>query len=201
MGGGIYANEQAQVNGAARRSTRCGHYRTVHGALVAARNVFCEGSKRGMPPEPPTRAEAGLPDGAFVFCCFNNTFKITPPVFAIWMRLLREIDGSVAWLSHAGPATQANLRKESAKAGIDPARVIFAPRVASNEDHLSRQQLADLFLDTLPYNTHTAAADALWAGLPVVTCAGETFPARVAGSLLRVIGAPELITESLAGRL
>lgn len=154
-------------------------------------------TKRNMPHTPPTRAEAGLPDNAFVFCCFNNAFKITPPVFQVWMRLLKAVEGSVAWLSSAGAPAQLNLRNEAERAGVDPDRLIVAPRLDRVEDHLSRHRAADLFLDTLPYNAHTTAADALWAGLPVVTCAGETFPARVAGSLLHAIGLPELVTNRL----
>jgi protein O-GlcNAc transferase len=145
----------------------------------------------------PSRKEAGLPDSGFVFCCFNNTFKITPNLFDVWMRLLRDVDGSVLWLSSSNPFVVANLRREAAARGVDPDRLIFATRVPSNADHLARHRLADLFLDTLYYNAHTTAADALWAGLPVLTCAGETFASRVAGSLLTNIGLPELITASL----
>ena len=154
-------------------------------------------SKREMPALPPTRTQAGLPDKAFVFCCFNNPFKITPPIFQTWMRLLKAVEGSVAWFSSAGEATRANLRHEAERAGVDPGRLIFAPLLNRIEDHLSRHRVADLFLDTLPYNAHTTAADALWAGLPLVTCAGNTFAARVAGSLLHAIGLPELVTENL----
>ncbi|MEP7030468.1 MAG: tetratricopeptide repeat protein [Pseudolabrys sp.] len=154
-------------------------------------------TKRAMPTQPPTRGAAGLPEDAFVFCCFNNSFKITPPVFQVWMRLLKAIDGSVVWLSPTSDIARQNLCNEASKAGVDPSRLIFAPLTERVEDHLSRHRAADLFLDTLPYNAHSTAADALWAGLPVVTCAGETFVARVAGSLLHAIGVPELITESL----
>jgi predicted O-linked N-acetylglucosamine transferase (SPINDLY family) len=145
---------------------------------------------------PPTRAEVGLPEQGFVFCCFNNAYKITPDVFEIWCGLLDEVAGAVLWLS-VGPEAQANLRREAEARGIDPERLIFASRVPSMADHLARLSLADLFLDTLPYNAHTTAPDALWAGVPVVTCAGETFPSRVAGSLLRAVGLPELVTERL----
>jgi len=145
---------------------------------------------------PPTRSQAGLPPHGFVFCCFNNNFKITPAVFDVWMRLLGRLPGSVLWLLEDNPAARRNLCDESRRRGIDPSRLVFAPR-APQAEHLARQRLADLFLDTLPYNAHTTASDALWAGLPVVTCAGRTFAGRVAGSLLRAVGLPELVTESL----
>jgi predicted O-linked N-acetylglucosamine transferase (SPINDLY family) len=146
----------------------------------------------------PSRAEAGLPQAGFVFCCFNNTFKITPDVFDVWMRLLERVAGSVLWLSAANAAAVANLRREAQLRGIAPERLIFAPRVPLNEDHLARLRLADLFLDTGAYNAHTTAADSLWAGVPVLTCPGATFASRVAGSLLGAVGLPELIVGSLA---
>jgi predicted O-linked N-acetylglucosamine transferase (SPINDLY family)/SAM-dependent methyltransferase len=145
----------------------------------------------------PTRMRCGLPEQGFVFCSFNNSYKITPEFFDIWMRLLRAVEGSVLWLLDTSERAKANLAKEAQKRGIDPARLIFAPKVPSPE-HLARHRLADLFLDTLPYNAHTTASDALWAGLPVLTCAGTTFAGRVAGSLLEAIGLQELITVSLA---
>src|SRR3954466_5226115 len=116
----------------------------------------------------PTRAEAGLPEGAFVFCCFNNSYKITPAVFDVWMRLLRAVDGSVLWLLDDNPTATANLQREAQARGVSADRLIFAPRVAT-ERHLGRQSLADLFLDTLPCTAHTTASDALWCGLPVLT--------------------------------
>ena len=146
----------------------------------------------------PSRAEAGLPEHGFVFCGFNKTVKITPDVFDVWMRLLTAIEGSVLWLSPAHPRATENLRQEAAARGVSPERVIFAARVRSNEDHLARHRLADLFLDTLHYNAHATSADALWAGLPVLTRAGETFASRVAGSLNRSVGLSELITTSVA---
>jgi predicted O-linked N-acetylglucosamine transferase (SPINDLY family) len=144
----------------------------------------------------PTRAEAGLPETGFVFSCFNNTYKIGPEIFDIWTRLLRDVDGSVLWLLEDNAIAATNLRREAQARGIDPARLIFAPRKLPH-DHLARQALADLFLDTLPYNAHTTASDALWLGLPLVTCPGNTFPARVAASLLHAINMPELVTSSL----
>jgi predicted O-linked N-acetylglucosamine transferase (SPINDLY family) len=146
----------------------------------------------------PSRAEAGLPERGFIFSCFNNTYKLTPDLFDVWMRLLREVDGSVLWLSKANASAQMNLRREAETRGVAGERLVFAPRVARNEDHLARVGLADLFLDTRYYNAHATAADALWAGVPVVTCPGATFAGRVAASLLGAVGLPELITTSLA---
>lgn len=144
----------------------------------------------------PARAEAGLQDNTFVFCCFNNSYKILPPVFAVWMKLLRDIPQSVLWLLEDSGEAKRRLQHAAQASGVDPARLVFAPRVAPAE-HLARHRLADLFLDTLPYNAHTTASDALWAGLPVLTCAGHAFAGRVAGSLLRAVGLPELVTQSL----
>jgi predicted O-linked N-acetylglucosamine transferase (SPINDLY family) len=143
-----------------------------------------------------TRIDAGLPEEAVVFCCFNNSYKLNPMMFDIWMRLLGRVPGSVLWLS-VGEAAGGNLRREAADRGVEPGRLVFGPRLPYAE-HLGRLQLADLFLDTLPFNAGATASDALWAGLPVLTCAGETFAARMAGSLLQSVGLPELITHSLA---
>jgi len=144
-----------------------------------------------------TRAEAGLPDDAFVFCCFNNVYKITPDMFGAWMRLLRDVPSSVLWLLEDSDAAMRNLKREATERGIAPDRLIFAKRLPP-EAHLARHRLADLFVDTAPYNAHTTASDALWMGLPLVTCAGRTFPSRVAASLLHAIGLPELVTHSLS---
>jgi predicted O-linked N-acetylglucosamine transferase (SPINDLY family) len=146
----------------------------------------------------PTRAAAGLPEQGVVFCAFNNPMKFTPAVFDVWMRLLRQVDGSVLWLSAARDTMQDSLRGAATARGIDPHRLIFAPRIGASADHLARLALADLFLDTLPYNAHSTACDALYAGLPMVTCAGATFASRVAGSLLRAAGLPDLVTADLA---
>lgn len=154
--------------------------------------------QRPLSSRTPSREEAGLPSEGFVFCSFNNTYKITPALFDVWMRLLAATPDSVLWLSHDNDVAQKNLRTEAARRGVAPGRLVFAPRLATLGDHLARQRLADLFLDTLPYNAHTTASDALWAGLPVLTCAGRSFASRVAGSLLRAIGMPELITDNLA---
>jgi predicted O-linked N-acetylglucosamine transferase (SPINDLY family) len=145
----------------------------------------------------PTRAECGLPDTGVVFCSFSHDYKISPHLFEIWMRLLEKTPGSVLWLMSRVEISKANLRKEAQKRGIDPARLVFAERVKHVEDHLARYRQADLFLDTHPYNAHTTAADALMAGLPVVTYMGKSFPSRVAGSLLHAIGMQDLITHSL----
>jgi predicted O-linked N-acetylglucosamine transferase (SPINDLY family) len=152
--------------------------------------------KRRISRNPPTRAQAGLPEDAFVFCDFNTTSKITPPFFDIWMRLLSQVEGSVLWLIDRGPLVQANFRREAVARGVSGDRLVFAPRAAPDE-HLARHRLADLFLDTLPYNAHTTCSDALWAGLPVLTCTGDTFAGRVAASLLTAVGLPELVTRSL----
>jgi protein O-GlcNAc transferase len=142
------------------------------------------------------RADVGLPDQAFVFCCFNNTHKITPDMFDVWMRLLARVPGSVLWLLDAGANACLNLRLQAQRRGIAPERLVFASRLPYPQ-HLGRLKLADLFLDTLPFNAGTTASDALWAGLPLLTCAGEAFAARMGGSLLRAIGLPELITPDL----
>jgi protein O-GlcNAc transferase len=154
-------------------------------------------NRRAISPHMPTRQECGLPDDAFVFCSFNNVYKIVPDVFRVWMRLLQATPRAVLWLSQMRPAAMANLQREAERCGVSRQRLIFAPRLALNADHLARQRQADLFLDTLPYNAHTTASDALWAGLPVVTCLGQTFAGRVAASLLKAIGLPELVSTSL----
>ncbi len=142
-----------------------------------------------------SRAELGLPADGFVFCCFNNTSKITPQIFDGWMRILSRVPGSVLWLLAESPTAQANLRREAKARGVGDERLIFAPRWPLPE-HLARQRTAGLFLDTLPYNAHTTASDALWAGLPVLTRMGESFAGRVAASLLGAVGLPELITTT-----
>ncbi|MFM2057733.1 MAG: hypothetical protein RLY71_2118 [Pseudomonadota bacterium] len=144
----------------------------------------------------PSRAECGLPEQGVVFCSFNHDYKISPHMFALWMRLLRRVPGSVLWLMSRAELSQRNLRRSAAEQGVAPERLIFAQRVPRVEDHLARYRQADLFLDTHPYNAHTTAADALLAGLPVLTCMGNAFPARVAGSLLHAAGLPELVTHS-----
>ncbi len=152
---------------------------------------------RAASTRPVTRAGAGLPDDAFVYCCFNNSYKITPPTFDGWLRILAQVEGSVLWLLQPDAAAVANLRREAGRRGIDGSRLLFAPHVPPDE-HLARHALADLFLDTLPYNAHTTGSDALWSGLPVLTRIGSTFAGRVGASLLRTIGLPELITTTEA---
>ena len=144
-----------------------------------------------------SRLELGLPEQGFVFCCFNNNYKITPQTYDSWMRVLSAVEESVLWLIEDNPLAANNLKAEAEKRGVSPERIIFASRLPLPE-HLARHRNADLFLDTLPYNAHTTASDALWAGLPVLTCMGKTFPGRVAASLLTALEVPELITHSVA---
>jgi len=153
-------------------------------------------SKRAIAEDVPGRAALGLPDNSFVFCNFNQSYKLTPDIFACWMRLLKQVDQSVLWLLKAKPPFEANLAKEAKRHGVDPSRLRFAPSLPL-EQHLARLKQADLFLDSLPYNAHTTASDALWAGLPLITCRGTAFPGRVAASLLSAAGLPELVTENL----
>ena len=143
-----------------------------------------------------TRTGMGLPEEGFVFCCFNNCYKILPNIFDAWMRVLSEVQGSVLWLLDQHPIAVENLRREAQNRGISGNRLVFATKMPL-PDHLARHSLADLFVDTLPYNAHTTCSDALWAGLPVLTCEGLSFPARVSASLLRAMGLPELIAKSL----
>jgi predicted O-linked N-acetylglucosamine transferase (SPINDLY family) len=152
-------------------------------------------SQRVVADTPRTRSELGLPDGAFVFCCMNNVYKITPAMFDVWMRLLRRVPGSVLMLYSNVPEAQSNLRREAATRGVAGERLVFAGPIG-HAQHLARMRLADLFLDSWPYNAHTTGSDALWAGLPVLTCTGPTFPSRVGASLLRAVGLPELVTDS-----
>ena len=142
-----------------------------------------------------TRSELGLPETGFVLCCFNNNYKILPATFDIWMRLLKRVEGSVLWLLADNPTAERNLRREAVQRGVAESRLLFAQRLPLPE-HLARHRVADLFLDTLPCNAHTTASDALWAGLPLLTCLGESFAGRVAASLLTAIGLPELIAKT-----
>ncbi len=145
----------------------------------------------------PSRASLGLPDKGFVFCSFNNSYKIQPDIFDIWMRMLRAVDGSVLWLRQSSDIAIENLNSEAAKRGVSPSRLIFAPRLPSFGEHLARYRVADLFLDTFPYNACTTACDALSAGLPLVTCMGRTAVSRVTGSLLEAAGLPGLAAGTL----
>jgi protein O-GlcNAc transferase len=154
-------------------------------------------SKRVISRETPSRADEGLPESGFVFCAFSNSYKVSPKIFDVWMNLLRDIDGSVLWLSHFNEKAMDNLRHEARLRNVAPERLIFARRVALNQDHLARLRLADLFLDTAPLGAHSTACDALWAGTPVLTCAGVTFGGRVAASLLSALGLTDLIADGL----
>jgi predicted O-linked N-acetylglucosamine transferase (SPINDLY family) len=151
-------------------------------------------SKRMIADRAFTREELDLPRAGFVFCCFNSNYKITPDTFDSWMRILRRVENSVLWLSRNNPIAESNLRREALRRGVDAGRLVFADRMSSLPEHLARQRVADLFLDTRPYNAHATALDALWAGLPVLTCVGEGFAGRVAASVLSAIQVPELIT-------
>jgi protein O-GlcNAc transferase len=153
-------------------------------------------TKRPIARVAPSRTECGLPETGFVFCSFNSSYKITPEMFSVWTRLLKGVPGSVLWLLESNPLMRENLRRKAASLGVDPARLVFAPKMELSV-HLARHRNADLFLDSLPVNAHTTASDALWAGLPVLTCAGETLVSRVCGSLLKAVGLSELITYSL----
>jgi predicted O-linked N-acetylglucosamine transferase (SPINDLY family) len=160
-------------------------------------------SRRALAQNAPGRAACGLPESpggsvgnAFIFCNFNQSYKITPAVFAAWMRVLGKVEGSVLWLLESNNQCSDNLRREAAAHGIAGERLVFAP-LTSQDKHLARLQLADLCIDTLPYNVHTTGSDALWAGVPLVTCRGQSFAGRVAASLLDAVGLPELVTDSL----
>jgi predicted O-linked N-acetylglucosamine transferase (SPINDLY family) len=153
-------------------------------------------SRRAIASETPDRASLGLPEDGFVFCNFNQSYKLTPDIFACWMRLLQRVEGSVLWMPAAKAPFEANLARRAQRQGVDPSRIRFASFLPL-EQHLARLKQADLFLDGLPYNAHTTASDALWAGLPLITCRGTSFPGRVAASLLQAAGLPELVTESL----
>ncbi len=144
----------------------------------------------------PAKSSQGLPEDSFIFACFNNAYKITPQIFDVWMRLLKEVPRSVLWLSKPSSEAMLNLQKEAENRGVDPGRLIFATRTPGRTDHLSRLRLADLFLDTPNYNAHATAADALWAGLPVLTQIGNTFAGRVAASQISALGQSELIAHS-----
>jgi predicted O-linked N-acetylglucosamine transferase (SPINDLY family) len=152
-------------------------------------------SKRRIGEEIATRHQVGLPEGRFVFCSFVSHYKIVPPVFDSWMSILARVEGSVLWLLAGTEQAMCNLHRYAETRGIAAERLIFAPRMPL-EHHLARHHLADLFLDTLPVNAHTTASDALWAGVPIVTCPGSSFAGRVAGSLLNALGLTELIAET-----
>jgi predicted O-linked N-acetylglucosamine transferase (SPINDLY family) len=159
---------------------------------------FPNDNSRRVAANKPNRVDEGLPAKGFVFACFNAPYKIDPAIFAIWMRLLKTVEGSVLWLRSGNPSATVNLWREAKVRGVPSERLVFASRVQRTEDHLARLGLADLFLDTLPYNAHATACDALWAGLPVLTCRGKSFAGMVGASLVHALGMPELETSSLA---
>ncbi|MBF0161668.1 MAG: tetratricopeptide repeat protein [Magnetococcales bacterium] len=152
--------------------------------------------QRPIAPHTPSRRECGLPEEGFVFTCFNKNYKINPPIFDIWMRLLKKTPGSVLWLFESNHWVVENIRREAEQRGVESSRIYFAPKMPPNQ-HLARYRRADLVLDTFPYTSHTTGSDALWAGCPLLTYAGQTFASRVAGSLLVNVGLPELVTYSL----
>jgi predicted O-linked N-acetylglucosamine transferase (SPINDLY family) len=158
-------------------------------------------SGREHPSSALSRSEVGLPPNAFVLCAFNNGYKITRGTFDAWLTLLRQVPGSVLWMRSMGDHVQANLRAAAAAGGVAPERLIFAPYVENLDAHVARLRLADVFLDSLAYNAHTSASEALWAGVPVITCLGSTFAGRVGASLLTAMGLPELIAPDLDGYL
>lgn len=163
--------------------------------IVHLPHCYQSNDHRPILEEAQPRAAHGLLEKAFVFCCFNAGWKITPAVFDIWMRLMTAVPGSLLWLLDDNDTARRNLRRAATRHGIDPDRLIFAPRL-SPPAHLARHRLADLFLDTLPYNAHTTASDALWAGVPVLTCIGQQFDGKVCASLLTAIGLPDLVTRT-----
>lgn len=170
------------------------HYRER--LLVLPHSYQPTDDRRPIAPRPASRVAVGLPPEGVVLCCFNNSYKIGPTEFDIWMRLLGQVEGGVLWLMRTNPWAAANLRREAEARGIDPGRLIFAPQLPQAE-HLARLSHADLFLDTFHYNAHTTGSDALWAGVPLVTMAGRQFAARVAASLLHAVGLPELVTDTV----
>jgi predicted O-linked N-acetylglucosamine transferase (SPINDLY family) len=169
-----------------------GHYSEK---IVSLPDIYLVNCNRAMSDKVFTREEFGLPNDGFVYCCFNNSHKITPAVFDVWMRILKSVEGSVLWLFVDNAVAIANLRKEAERRGVSADRIIIADRLPMPE-HLARHKLADLFLDTLPYTAHTTCSDALWAGLPVLTLIGESYPARVSAAILNSMGLPDLITNT-----
>jgi len=153
-------------------------------------------SKKKISEKKFTRSEIGLPKTGFIFCCFNQNAKITPAIFNLWMNILKKVDGSILWLLEEDAVANNNLKKEAINKGVSSDRIIFSKRIDIKE-HLSRISIADLFLDTFPYNAHTTASDSLWAGVPILSYQGQSFQSRVAASLLNSIDAKELIVNSI----
>lgn len=156
-------------------------------------SYYLTNNRQAVDPDSASRPDLGLPQDAFVFCCFNNSYKIDPQTFGIWMRILSRVPNSVLWLYASRQAVEKNLRREAQARGIEPRRLVFAPFIARHEQHLARHRAADVFLDTRYYNAHTTAADALWCGVPVLTVPGDTMPSRVAASLLKAAGLNDLV--------
>lgn len=177
--------------------TPLGHADCYTETLAQLPNCYLPADATRSLQAPPTRTEAGLPESGFVFCSFNNSYKFNPQTFDVWCRILLQCPDSILWLSSPSPTAKANLEREAVTRGLDPARVVFAPRTETQAQHLARLQLADLALDTFPYNSHSTGIDTLWAGVPMVTCMGETFASRVGASALRAVNLPELVTTSL----
>ena len=158
--------------------------------------LFATDNKKEISINTPSRAEQQLPEQGFIFCCFNNNFKITPYVFDVWMNILKKVPGSVLWIKGGRESLEANLRREATERGVDASRLVFARQIPSMQDHLARYRLADVFLDTFPFCAQTTASDALWAGVPVVTRVGETSMSRICASLLHALEMPELVTAT-----
>ncbi|MDP2398737.1 MAG: tetratricopeptide repeat protein [Burkholderiales bacterium] len=176
---------------------RPGEENTCSEQVLRMPHCYQPTDRRRVIAEPLARQDYGLPENALVFCCFNQTFKITPEVFAVWLRLLAAVPGSVLWLVDANRWASANLRTAAAAAGVDAQRLVFAPRKPLAE-HLARYRVADLALDTFPYTSHTTASDALWCACPLIGLVGDTFPARVSASILTAAGLPDLVADTLA---
>jgi predicted O-linked N-acetylglucosamine transferase (SPINDLY family) len=151
---------------------------------------------RGISNRPMQRSDYGLPEDKFVFCGFNNITKLNPGSFSAWMKILTAVPNSVIWLSPAPYRAAQNIHNFARKLGVDSNRIIFSNREDKSEDHLARQRLADLFLDSFPHNAHATSCDALWAGLPILTRIGQGYAARVAASLLNAVGMPEMVTTT-----
>jgi len=158
---------------------------------------FVSDSKRPLGETTPSRSANHLPKNAFIFCSFNAAFKMTPELLTVWARILNRVENSILWLNVGNPTAQKNLYREIEARGVSATRLIFAPFISSTTEHFARLRNADLFLDAFPYNAHSTACDALYAGVPVITCSGSSFASRVAGSLLKAAGIPELITQSV----
>jgi predicted O-linked N-acetylglucosamine transferase (SPINDLY family) len=166
--------------------------------IVHLPGSFQPNDRQRLIAETPTREAAGLPEKGFVFCCFGRSYKITEPIFEVWMRLLKAVESSLLWLSDTNDAAKEKLRAAARSGEVDEARLVFAPKLEAPDEHLARHRLADLFLDTWPYNAHATASDALFAGLPIVTTPGNSFAGKVGASLLSAVGLSDLDAPDLA---